>query len=218
VGSAVGSSMGSAVGASVDLKTSLSTHRGVAAGSRPPRQHRTPRETESQVFCFFCLHWAFWRPCLRVFVPQSLYQLFLRPCSQRQRAVPQSLQSLFQSPCWHWPVPQSLHWLLLLAPVVAAARGAVLAVALPEPVLALVRVAVFRGGDGARQGAPQKVKVAEDAVVAELLMESLGKPTPSRGMKAKEAEIFTCKVCNGKYTARRKRQWKRQQEELRVLQ
>jgi hypothetical protein len=135
--------MGSAVGASVDLKTSLSTYRGVAAGSRPPRQHRTPRETEHQVFCFFCLHWASWRPCLRVFVPQSLYQLFLRPCSQRQRAVPQSLQSLFQSPCWHWPVPQSLHWLFLLAPVVAAARGAVLAVALPEPVLALVLAAVL---------------------------------------------------------------------------
>jgi hypothetical protein len=212
--------MGSAVGASVDLKTSLSTHRGVAAGSRPPRQHRIQNTKGNRIpsFLFFCLHWAFWRPCLRVFVPQSLYQLFLRPCSQRQRAVPQSLQSLFQSPCWHWPVPQSLHRLFLLAPVVAAARGAVLAVALPEPVLALVRVAVFRGGDGARQGAPRKGKVAEDAVVAELLMESLGKPTPSRGMKAKEAENFTCKVCNGKYTARRKRQWKRQQEELRVLQ
>jgi hypothetical protein len=34
--------------------------------------------------------------------------------------------------------------------------------------------------------------------------------------KAKEAEIFTCKLCNGKYTDGSGSQWK--QEELRVLQ
>ena len=45
--------------------------------------------------------------------------------------------------------------------------------------------------------------VAKDAVVAELLMESLGKPTPrkeSEPRKAKEAEVFTCRVCPAQYT------------------
>jgi hypothetical protein len=50
----------------------------------------------------------------------------------------------------------------------------------------------------------EEERVAEDAVVAELLMESLGKPTPrkERGPteKAKKAQTFTCKACTTKYT------------------
>jgi hypothetical protein len=44
-------------------------------------------------------------------------------------------------------------------------------------------------------------KVAGDAVVQKLLMESLGKPAPRKEREPrKEAEVFTCKFCNDKYT------------------
>jgi hypothetical protein len=58
--------------------------------------------------------------------------------------------------------------------------------------------------------------LAKDAVVAAALMESLEQPAAE---KAKEAVIFYVQSLHRhRQVHRRKRQWKRQQEELRVLQ
>jgi hypothetical protein len=59
----------------------------------------------------------------------------------------------------------------------------------------------FEAAMGPGRELHEKGKYAEDAVGTAALLQQLGQQTePKPTKKAKEAEIFTCKLCNGKYT------------------